>query len=577
MRYYTAIAALLLGSTLAFWDTLPSAYWLPKVVVALAAAIALFFIEAPIKRTKLDWPVAALVVVFLASWALAEDPLSAVMGPNGQGFYSLAALLPALAVFYLTRYGEAPSVIACSVLLTQGLACALQLGGLWGWEDALVSGRAMGTMGGPPWVGAVVAVCLPSALVMMDRPEWEGESWRRELGAVAWGAGWLALWAAGSRGPLLAAGASTVAFLAATRRIPRPGLLLALAGLLGAVALAWGASRPGSDSGRLELWRIAIRAGLEHPVLGWGPDGFVLALRAHQTAAWTSGVFTLNGSTGLQASAHSDLLQAWTTLGAVGLLALLWLQLAALWTLWRAATDLHPWAEDVPYSGAFASVVAFLVVAKFNPTPPQALYILAAVVSASWATFRPFLARVRDALASALLLFGLTWVALPVGRAVVAEHFHARGRGAYEARAMLPAMNFFRMANEAEPENPHHAAIRIEVIGEVMKDADAALIREASKRALRSAGRIVQARPRDPSSYELMSTAELLTTPVFGQALTRAALQSSKRAVELYPLDIFAGHRWARAAWILRDEREFRAGRSVVEKVESLHARRARR
>lgn len=84
---------------------------------------------------------------------------------------------------------------------------------------------------------------------------------------------------------------------------------------------------------RLQLWRGAWNMILEHPWLGVGLDNFLYAYRTRYVtpAGWQE----LNLS-----HPHNIVLDFWTRLGVLGLLAGLWLFVAAFWQGWRARRHL---------------------------------------------------------------------------------------------------------------------------------------------------------------------------------------------------------------------------------------------
>jgi O-antigen ligase len=92
----------------------------------------------------------------------------------------------------------------------------------------------------------------------------------------------------------------------------------------------------------------------------------------------------------LQASAHNDILQFWATTGIVGLAAYLWAWHRALLVAWKAPP-------------VFGSLVALFVAAKFNPVPPAALYLCAALLGAVAVAGKP--SRAIWAIGAAVLLF----------------------------------------------------------------------------------------------------------------------------------------------------------------------------
>jgi O-antigen ligase len=101
---------------------------------------------------------------------------------------------------------------------------------------------------------------------------------------------------------------------------------------------------------RLQLWRSALQMGLDHPLLGVGPDNFLYAYRSGYIlpAAWQEP--NLNHP-------HNLLLDWWTRLGLPGLLlGLTWLGLGA----WSVVQWLRRGPERALALGALAAVAAGL-------------------------------------------------------------------------------------------------------------------------------------------------------------------------------------------------------------------------
>ncbi len=86
--------------------------------------------------------------------------------------------------------------------------------------------------------------------------------------------------------------------------------------------------RTGTSFLRLKLWRGAWQMALDHPLLGVGPDNFLYAYRTHYVlpSAWEE----LNLS-----HPHNIVLDLWTRLGLVGVLAGGWALIAGWLAGWR--------------------------------------------------------------------------------------------------------------------------------------------------------------------------------------------------------------------------------------------------
>lgn len=375
----------LVVASLACAPWLNDSFGMVKVATAwLGIAIAWLAMPAP-GRTQMDAPIALALAALAASAAVSVSPALSVSGFQSQPFHGLLALAAVPMVFYAAQqWREGPAQCCAVVAIASAVACAIELALPCLPPFHLLTGnRAVGTIGAPPFLGAVMAVCLPACVAMGGR-----------LGRAGAACAIFAIMACGSRGPLLAAGAGLGAYLVALGAIRARwvvlGLSLALLALFGRSAT--------SDAMRLETWAVALRGGLERPILGWGPDTFFVVNAARLPA----------GSATFQASAHNDLLQAWATTGALGLAAYAWLW----WSALRAATP-----------AVLGSLVALFVVAKFNPVPPPAFYLAAALLGAALPAGRQRAGVWAAGLAALLLAPGIAF-----------RYLAADGRGTVQVR-----------------------------------------------------------------------------------------------------------------------------------------------
>jgi O-antigen ligase len=166
---------------------------------------------------------------------------------------------------------------------------------------------------------------------------WGGDRWRRPLSALALAVVTAALGLSFSRGALLLALPASILAMGwwAGGRYRWVALALLLVGGLGLIPLLRLPRFAGlHDLGqgttffRLKLWRSSLRMIREHPLLGVGPGNFLDAYRTRYVlpAAWEE--FNLG-------HAHNLLLDHWTRLGLLGLVAGLIVQVTFWRTLWR--------------------------------------------------------------------------------------------------------------------------------------------------------------------------------------------------------------------------------------------------
>jgi len=551
------------GSAVVFFTPFADAFGFIKVAGGFVGASLLWLTARP-RRTPIDAPLAACTGAFLLSWAYSVDPISGLLGVYTQPFHGLAAFLPAVLIFYAasSRPTDVPFYCAALIALVNGLACAAQLAGLIPHPFGMVGPRALGFMGSPVFTGAILAPCIPAALWIGLRGGWVGV-----LGISGSVGGFLALTACGSRGPFLAVAAGLLASMAASGRVRNgKAAIFAILATLGILGAFMGVRNAKSDRGRLLTWELAARAGFHHPVLGWGPDAFPLANRALKTP-----VMIRRGSDGLiQASAHNDMLQAWATTGALGLLAYLWLWAEIIYALsrevaWEKLLDMG--GDDITVdrtAAVLGSMAALFFVAKVNPVPPSALYISAALLGAvipSWTAERSWL--------WALGLTAVISTALPVSRQMMAEANFSFGNIALKNGDLKTGADLLRQANEAQPSNAEYANSRIMLLMQLSDPNIESPRREFGKRMLRAAAGVVKGHPHDPAAYELMATTELFAGQFFGKGLAHASMRSAKRAAELDPLMIFSAHQWQRAALVSGDEKEADKAQTRIDDIQS--------
>lgn len=518
MLYRFGLILSTVGSTLIYHPSLVDCFGFLKIIPALVGVLIMWPWCAPsrFRQTGIDLPLAACAAAFIASLIWSVDPLLGIMGVHTQPFHGAVAMIPAVLVFYAacSRNEHRPHLAleaAGAVALIQGVVCAAQLGGLVEHPFDTIGGRALGTMGSPVFLGGLLAPCIPAAVWLAARG-----------GAFGWAAaaaGFLAVAATWSRGPWISALVGLGGYLAASGRIrPRRAHFVALGLILAALAAISEASgKMESDRGRLGTWKVAYIAAIEHPVLGWGPDTFPLAMRQHP-----------DRGTAIQASAHNDLLQAWATTGIVGLFAYGWLWAALLVGAWRSAR----WGLDDSSAAIFGSLVALFVAAKFNPIPPSAIYIAAALAGTALSSFP-----IRAHMPMRRTLWGLGLAAILAAGAVSwpkikAEFYNSYGILAVQSGDLKRGANLLRLGNEAFPSEVAYSSSRCRMILDLIKVSEKPR-NDFMRLALRSAAAVVKSHPNDPSSHELMASVEMFGASIFGEGLFRSAVRSSRKAAEL--------------------------------------------
>lgn len=276
------------------WGFLPGPYILSKLVY-----IALILAVVPAMRRKTPLDGAALF--YLGACAVATvtstDPIVSTLGMYGSYH---GALLPTL-ILLLVFWNPGPR----KHWVYAGAGCALFVG----LQAALGVVRPWGTMGSPVFSGATMAVVAPLCPPVV--------------------AGLLltACLATASRGALLAClvGLSIRYHKKISPRIVALGLALMAAGLV-----VRGASGP-ADRGRVLAWKMGLIGYAENRLTGTGPATFWYTVHRRRTREWAE--HYNNGVT--QDHAHNHIIEALSTKGSLGALALAYLFIVACWTLRR--------------------------------------------------------------------------------------------------------------------------------------------------------------------------------------------------------------------------------------------------
>jgi len=187
-----------------------------------------------------------------------------------------------------------------------------------------------GTMGNADLAGAYLALSLPIAWLIGSRVKG-----RARFAVVAWSAFIAgAMWLAASRGAFVAVGASVLAYLTLRRRTMRPVVRVAVIAVLlvGASAAIVGVVRPNGAGvlsrdtliGRTKLWRGAAGNFIEHPVIGTGPQTFVIAFPEHGSTDPS-----LDANPTIEDEPHDVFLEKASDSGLLGIVSYLVLLVAA--------------------------------------------------------------------------------------------------------------------------------------------------------------------------------------------------------------------------------------------------------
>lgn len=332
------------------WDTYDG-YVLPKLLLARAVVVVLALLlglrmviggRLAIRRTPLDWPLAAFVASAALSTAFAFNLNVAVFGTYAR-YDGLLTTLTYAALFWLavqvmdTRE-EARTVLRW--LLAGGYLAALvaivQVA-----HDSLTQGMfvaAYGTLGQKNVLGGFLAMLLPIAAFELA----QARSWTATiLSANAFAAIAVALVLTFSRSAWIAAAVAAAIVAVAIARSDRVRVSLMRVGagvmiaciatalVLGAITQAEGLTSLRSDiaaaGDRPVVWMDSLKVIASRPLLGYGPDNFGLVFPNFQSERlqqpWDK--------------AHAETLQIAATQGVVGLAAYGAIIVAFLIAFWR--------------------------------------------------------------------------------------------------------------------------------------------------------------------------------------------------------------------------------------------------
>jgi O-antigen ligase len=530
----------ILTGFLAIDPRLADPIFLPK---QLGASVGLLILWIAL-RDRISWnplilPSAIFSAVAVASAILARDIPTAILGFYGQPFGGLVHIaLVILAFFAAAAIKQSvirPLTWAASIL---SLVVLAQAGGLGIGQYGTEQGRALSLFGSPVFAGAVISALVPIVA-------WSG---LRGRGWIPLAVTLLACFLTYSRGAYLAAlgGLLVMGGCLPGRRLAKKavaGLLVAFGGLFLILC------QPGrvksdvlkGDSIRIAIWRDSLEAIKKAPILGSGPDNFMLAFQEIKSDRF---ITAAHDDRILPAGAHNDILQAATTIGAAGLLAygtgLLGLILAGGGLSW-------------------AVLASIFIMAKIQPIPPQVWIVLALIAGQSVKTepIRPEVRRLA-------WITGLTVLILCAVASAVswqADQYYNQGRLAIISGRPDRAAYSLMMANNIAPWRSEYSARRCELAWRSIEEAAPARKKELSELSLKVSKRSLWWNPRDPVAHEIAATS-LLMAGYLKEAAMEIAI-----ATKLNPKFFFY---WLRTAEIAEEMRDFQTMEKAWNEIEKI-------
>lgn len=327
----------------------------PKMLcIVLGAAICLWRTNFVTMNGTLSRPFFFMIAAAAASAMLSESPLQSVIGPHRSPTEGLVGLLACLAAYEagLTETVlDVKKVIAWAAATCAAVALVHLLPGS-PFHGLIPGGRAIGTIGSPPYLGCMLALAIP-----MSGP------WIAGLLTVA-------IIATKSKAAILGVACGAYALFARKNLcsgMARWKFLIMIASplLIALISL----NRGKSDMMRIYIWEMGWKAFIAHPIFGWGPENFVDAFMRLRDVSW---IYSANGgiaSNVASENSHNLILNVAATGGLLGLATHGYMATMA------ALRANEMFGQDVDsLIAAYASVLAY---SMFNPVPFMAWCVLA--------------------------------------------------------------------------------------------------------------------------------------------------------------------------------------------------------
>jgi O-antigen ligase/Flp pilus assembly protein TadD len=421
---------------------------LGALIVGLLALSVLRFGTNVLPRTRLHLVVLLFLAANVVSAAFAESHFIAVYGESerylGLTFLlDMAILYVAVAVAFrqMDDFILFFGALGVAILLVAIYAAAQDLG-----LDPInwvryEGDRPFSTFGLADQLGHFLSLCVGLGLAVAAFSQGRHRWLARWIGIALALLSVSAAAVVATRGSLLGIGAALVAALVIRFRVDRVesqrgfrGILsLTLVGVALLLVIVFSplgarAARAVDDegSGRLEVYRVALLASLDRPLLGFGPDNLGTVYQRYRDVAY-------NGPGSNQTSAHNWILQSLVTTGVVGLAAHLLLVVSFGVALWSRALPKMPLVAAglaLPSAAYWTNGLVSVGSVSVDWFPWFVFGAIAAIVGRRPSEAAP--RSVQPALATAVVVSALVLAALPYD-AVMAN------RSAQLARAALAA------------------------------------------------------------------------------------------------------------------------------------------
>jgi putative inorganic carbon (HCO3(-)) transporter len=526
-------------------------------------------VHAHVRRAGVRWDVtmwylAGLFGLALISAAGSLDPWRSFFGTYWfrQGILTLAVLgALVFLVVQIARDATAVRSLAAATVLG-GVAVAgyglLQVSGFdplyWG-APADMMARGFATLSNPDTYGGylVIPALLAPALALGEDGRVLRLAWWSAFGLIT-----VAVLLSQVRGAwfgLLVGGAVLVAYAVRTRVafrvMDRLAVVLVVVvfvcvGFMAGDAISdrvadMFSGEQSAGSGRVLLWGTGARVAASYPLLGTGPEAFVLGYYGERSADHA----VYGGYRAVADDAHNILIHVAATMGVP---ALLLFMAFAVVLVKRAGALVFTRTDGGPghvYAAWFAAVLGHFGYLLFGPSIITSSAILAVGVgvliaalasSVDTASPRPVIVAAVVAALAGTTLAGTSGVML------AAESYHVRSFTEEGAEALDASSR----AVELAPWSIEYRKREAVLVGRLAADAAASGRDDTERETVNVFNDLIRFSPADYESYVHYAGA-LLSLPSQSEAVTELAAQVSELAVGLYPHGLAARELGARA------------------------------
>jgi len=454
-----------------------------------------------VPRTPLFWPLVALLVISILAAAFSVNPILATIGglKRHEGwttFLMYIVILFAASTFFRRKDLPRIATVFASVTVLISIYGIAQRYGYdfmsFGNAPNYDLTRAFSTTGNPVFLGTYLAVAVPFFAVLALTLK--TQLWRRVLFAAAASLGFGAAIFTYSRGAWfgLAVAAPLMLILIGAKPLlrawkPLLGMVVLAVAVTGSVVLfnpdssqfsssvveratASLDTSQGSTGTRLEMWKGTLGMVAQRPVLGSGLETFKGLFPEHRSLQ----LIKLEGEYAIPDRPHNEALYIVSSLGLVGLTAVLWALIAFFWFAikWmRAAAGRDPdspvrWGLAAILVAVTSSLVAEATSFTTMNTTPTVFFLMgfAAALGVPAAKIRrkqlPKIPAPIQYASFALLIVGVILVAQFIARIPLADYNFNQARF---ARAFGDLEKATRTAESAVRLNPYQNMYRIEL------------------------------------------------------------------------------------------------------------------